>query len=409
MTTAFVLVFNSMNDYLRDAIKQESKFIPPIITIRKKEKEMNSFEKKWVNTIISALNALEDGDYALAVERVENARPVGYEADAYFDTHQSLSRSPTEAVFDFTYYREKVSSFCSDLVNYIWRKRSEYMCSYFKNDEIDDSSEKEQMTMMIINLFELSNKDLGLAGFDDLYKSFPSDTFVGIDSFSFVLRVYRKRINGEMSDIHDFYIPAETWMNYSEYERWFIKNIDWLCNLIEEKCWRSVRLFVTGVKASKYYAGLLNQYNKCCNEVLGTLNDIFADVEKMLEQEKKKICKEVLGAFALKRFGDADDYQKEALRTAAEGDNNELLINGLMGLCGEAGECIDILKKHKFQGHKLDKEKLKEELGDVAWYLAIASEGLGYKLSDILDGNIEKLKKRYPDGFDTEKSINRSE
>lgn len=246
--------------------------------------------------------------------------------------------------------------------------------------------------MTMINLFKLNDGDD-----DELYMNVPQDTFVGHHPFSFVLRVYRKRINGELSDIHNFCIPTETWMNYSNYERWFIKNIDWLCNLIEEKCWRSVRLLATKIKADNNYAGLLNQYNKCCNEVLGTLNDIFGDVEEML------------GSFALKRFVDADDYQKEALRTAAEGDDHELLINGLMGLCGESGECIDILKKHEFQGHELDREKLKEELGDVAWYLAIAAEGLGYKLSDILDSNIEKLKKRYPDGFDAEKSINRSE
>jgi NTP pyrophosphatase (non-canonical NTP hydrolase) len=83
------------------------------------------------------------------------------------------------------------------------------------------------------------------------------------------------------------------------------------------------------------------------------------------------------------------------------------LINGLMGLNGEAGEAIDILKKHLFQGHELDKDHLAEELGDVAWYLAVTADALGYSLEEILQMNIEKLQKRYPDGFDSERSVNR--
>jgi len=83
------------------------------------------------------------------------------------------------------------------------------------------------------------------------------------------------------------------------------------------------------------------------------------------------------------------------------------LINGLMGLNGEAGEAIDILKKHLFQGHELDKDHLAEELGDVAWYLAVTADALGYSLEEILQMNIEKLQKRYPDGFDYERSVNR--
>lgn len=102
----------------------------------------------------------------------------------------------------------------------------------------------------------------------------------------------------------------------------------------------------------------------------------------------------------------ANDYQRAALRTA--GDNREdYLLNGVMGLTGEAGECSDIVKKHLFQGHELDKAHLAEELGDVAWYLAIAAEAIGYSLSDIFAANVEKLKKRYPDGFDKDRSINR--
>lgn len=83
------------------------------------------------------------------------------------------------------------------------------------------------------------------------------------------------------------------------------------------------------------------------------------------------------------------------------------LENGLMGLCGEAGEAIDILKKHLFQGHDLDKEHLAKELGDVAWYLAVSADALGYDLETILMMNVKKLRARYPEGFDSDLSQNR--
>ena len=111
----------------------------------------------------------------------------------------------------------------------------------------------------------------------------------------------------------------------------------------------------------------------------------------------------------------ANEYQREALKTESkfwveEGDdkNSLRLLQGLMGLCGESGEAIDILKKTIFQGHELDLEHLAKELGDVAWYLALSADALGYSLEEILKKNLEKLAKRYPDGqFDAEKSVNR--
>ena len=87
----------------------------------------------------------------------------------------------------------------------------------------------------------------------------------------------------------------------------------------------------------------------------------------------------------------------------------DVLINGVMGLCGESGEAIDIVKKWLAQGHDLDREKLAKELGDICWYLAETATALGYSLEDIMSANIEKLRKRYPEGFDSERSIHRSE
>ena len=103
-----------------------------------------------------------------------------------------------------------------------------------------------------------------------------------------------------------------------------------------------------------------------------------------------------------------NEYQRLAMTTLnPELSQKDILINGVMGLCGEAGETIDLVKKHLHQGHELDKKKLASELGDIAWYLAETAHALEIPLEDIFRGNIDKLKRRYPDGFDSQKSIHR--
>jgi len=107
---------------------------------------------------------------------------------------------------------------------------------------------------------------------------------------------------------------------------------------------------------------------------------------------------------------DVDKYQELAMRTLnPEIDKKELILNASMGLCGESGEVIDLVKKHLFQGHDLNDEKLIKELGDVAWYLAEAATALNVNLSEILEKNIKKLENRFPDGFNSNRSINRGE
>lgn len=103
----------------------------------------------------------------------------------------------------------------------------------------------------------------------------------------------------------------------------------------------------------------------------------------------------------------ADEYQQAAMRTAPDISPDDLLMNGVLGLCGESGECADLVKKCFYQGHVLDRQHLAKELGDVAWYLAITAMAIGYDLSTVLQMNVEKLKKRYPDGFTPENSIHR--
>ncbi len=103
-----------------------------------------------------------------------------------------------------------------------------------------------------------------------------------------------------------------------------------------------------------------------------------------------------------------NEYQKLAMTTLnPELSKKEILINGVMGLCGESGEAIDIVKKHLHQGHELDRQKLIKELGDIAWYLAETAYALDVSLDEVLEQNIAKLKARYPEGFDTERSIHR--
>jgi len=105
----------------------------------------------------------------------------------------------------------------------------------------------------------------------------------------------------------------------------------------------------------------------------------------------------------------ANDYQKAALRTASTLEPKDLVLNGALGLAGESGEVADHIKKHLFQGHELKKEHLAKELGDICWYIAIMAEGLGYTLEEIMQMNVDKLMKRYPNGFEAERSLHREE
>ena len=105
-----------------------------------------------------------------------------------------------------------------------------------------------------------------------------------------------------------------------------------------------------------------------------------------------------------------NEYQGLAMRTVnADIEKKDMLVNSVMGLCGESGEAIEILKKHIFHGKDLDRDHLIKELGDVAWYLAEAATALDIPLEEIFARNIEKLKARYPDGFLKDHAINRAE
>ena len=104
-----------------------------------------------------------------------------------------------------------------------------------------------------------------------------------------------------------------------------------------------------------------------------------------------------------------DEYQQLAARTLGRDRTHEQqLANAALGLTGESGEVAEVIKKHLFHATPLDQDALAKELGDCLWYIGAFATVLGLSLDDIAQRNINKLRKRYPEGFDTERSRNRT-
>lgn len=105
-----------------------------------------------------------------------------------------------------------------------------------------------------------------------------------------------------------------------------------------------------------------------------------------------------------------NEYQALAQRTAgAGGDGERRLMVAALGLAGEAGEFANLVKKLTAHKHPIGPETLADELGDVLWYIAEAAAASGLSLEDIAHQNVEKLKKRYPEGFSSQRSIHRQD
>jgi len=92
-----------------------------------------------------------------------------------------------------------------------------------------------------------------------------------------------------------------------------------------------------------------------------------------------------------------NEYQKAANRTLY--GNEQVLTNCALGLAGETGQVVDLVKNYTFRGKDLDKNELKHEMGDVLWYLSQVAEWADITFEDIAQTNIETLNKRYPDGY----------
>lgn len=103
-----------------------------------------------------------------------------------------------------------------------------------------------------------------------------------------------------------------------------------------------------------------------------------------------------------------NEYQRLAMRTCAipPERKQERLMHAVFGLTSEAGEVSGLFQK-KYQGHKVDPEHLKKELGDRLWMIAEACTAMNWSMEDVMRANIEKLKARYPDGFDADHSLHR--
>lgn len=121
----------------------------------------------------------------------------------------------------------------------------------------------------------------------------------------------------------------------------------------------------------------------------------------------------------------ANEYQKLAMRTNDGRATDRLLqkiikvnkderdyggiINSCLGLSGEVGELNDMIKKWIFHEKPLDEDELCKELGDILWYIAMFCESMNWNMEEVMQQNIDKLKKRYPEGFDIERVNNREE
>lgn len=104
-----------------------------------------------------------------------------------------------------------------------------------------------------------------------------------------------------------------------------------------------------------------------------------------------------------------NDYQDLAMFYAENTAGIEALREACYGLTGEAGETIEVLKKHEFQGHEFDRNKFIEELGDALWYIAQAATAVNVTMEDLATRNLGKISDRYPSGFDPERSVNRND
>ena len=146
------------------------------------------------------------------------------------------------------------------------------------------------------------------------------------------------------------------------------------------------------------------------SERIRYLDRKLRDVESLNDSLMKELARRQ-GCQTEIREHDADIYQLDVLKYAP--DYQHYMPNVLyaaIGICGEAGEVSELIKKYAYHGHAIDKDHLARELGDVLWYVSYMAHLFGYSLGEIMEMNQDKLAKRYPDGkFDEERSRNRKE
>lgn len=102
------------------------------------------------------------------------------------------------------------------------------------------------------------------------------------------------------------------------------------------------------------------------------------------------------------------EYQEQSKRTLNQSlDKKDQITNMIIGVMGESGEVADIIKKSLYQGHKLDRESIAEEIGDIMFYIVNLCNVLDLDLETLIANNYYKLLERYPNGFEVSRSVNR--
>jgi NTP pyrophosphatase (non-canonical NTP hydrolase) len=105
---------------------------------------------------------------------------------------------------------------------------------------------------------------------------------------------------------------------------------------------------------------------------------------------------------------DIKEYCSLTGNTRSDLENEQMdNFHMLMGMMTEVGELVDVFKKNMAYGKEIDWVNVREELGDLMWYVSEFCNINGFYLEDILENNIEKLRTRYPEKFDSDKAINR--
>lgn len=138
------------------------------------------------------------------------------------------------------------------------------------------------------------------------------------------------------------------------------------------------------------------------------------EFEKVIEQEGRRVIREALDVWAMYKadqptYMTLNEYQTRAARTINHANSPaEMEMHALHGMCGEIGELQSLYQK-MYQGHQFDKVHAMKELGDLMWFIAEYCTACGFTLEEVAKANIEKLKARYPEGFETDKSLHRKE
>ena len=104
------------------------------------------------------------------------------------------------------------------------------------------------------------------------------------------------------------------------------------------------------------------------------------------------------------------EYERAAQRTVnASLTGEQRLVDAAAGLAEEAGEVLGLVRKHVFMHHELDRARVLTELGDALWCLTTVAGAVGLTLDDVAAGNLEKLRRRYPDGYSDAASVSRGQ